>query len=133
MIMSTGKEQLFGAAIYRKWQKQPKVFYKDMFLQSIFQVTFYTDFKSCNSISITTFTNYNRRNQPVILSDFWLQPFCHTCVVKYQGHTQCHSQIIQREPKASLKKLAFLVKSLLYSWNVSPSFIKGGVEFSKFL
>ena len=51
---------------------------------------------------------YKRRNQPLKLSDFQFQPLCHTGV-KFQGHTQCQSQIIELQLTAPLKKLFFLV------------------------
>ena len=51
---------------------------------------------------------YERRNQPPKLSDFQIQPFCHTGV-KFPGHTQCQSQIIELEPSATQ---LFLVKCL---------------------
>ena len=37
---------------------------------------------------------------------FSFQPFCHTNV-KFQDHAQCHSQIIELEPRAPLKKIVF--------------------------
>ena len=49
---------------------------------------------------------YKRRTQPLKLFDFQLQLFCHTCM-KFQGHTQCKSQIIELEPRTPLKKIDF--------------------------
>ena len=45
------------------------------------------------------------------LSEFQFEPFYHTGV-KLQGHIQYQFQIIELEPRASLKKIVFFVKCL---------------------